>query len=312
MTNTTQPEARPGKYWARLCALPKFSFLLSPAGGVARVEDTCGNWVEASEVQQLVDDAESRITELEKQLAAKHYEAVAMEAQAAEKCLHQITEPLSEQDAGLLEQAASMLEALEGDERNRGNSSTAEGAGCSAHAVRRLAVQLLQAAPPAQAQPECERCGLSPAEHDLMHWCDNQSFQHDDGSVQLGVTPTAPAAVAVPEDWMENLGFELDSPADGVWLVIDDTGARREANLTERVLWKELVAIRAALAAAPAQEHALEPVRQAVRDYYFALDTRQHGGVAAHKALGAIQEALGLHWAQGQEIAARAAQGGAA
>jgi hypothetical protein len=50
---------------------------------------------------------------------------------------------LTEQDADLLEQAASMLEGLENDERNRGNCSTAEGAGCSAHAVRRLASALL-------------------------------------------------------------------------------------------------------------------------------------------------------------------------
>ena len=58
---------------------------------------------------------------------------------------------LSEQDAGLLEQAASMLEGLHNDERNRGNCSTAEGAACSADAVRRLAVQLLRATPPAPA-----------------------------------------------------------------------------------------------------------------------------------------------------------------
>lgn len=50
---------------------------------------------------------------------------------------------LTEQEAVLLEQAASMLEGLEHDERNRGNCSTAEGAGCSAHAVRRLASALL-------------------------------------------------------------------------------------------------------------------------------------------------------------------------
>ena len=49
---------------------------------------------------------------------------------------------LSEQDAGLLEQGASMLEALAGDERNRGNDSAAMGAECSAHAVRRLFVAL--------------------------------------------------------------------------------------------------------------------------------------------------------------------------
>lgn len=57
---------------------------------------------------------------------------------------------LTEQDATLLEQAASMLEGLESDERNRGNCSTAEGAGCSAHTVRRLASSLLQAGMAAQ------------------------------------------------------------------------------------------------------------------------------------------------------------------
>lgn len=50
---------------------------------------------------------------------------------------------LTDQDAALLEQGASMLEGLENDERNRGNCSTAEGAGCSAHAVRRLTSALL-------------------------------------------------------------------------------------------------------------------------------------------------------------------------
>ena len=49
-------------------------------------------------------------------------------------------------------------------------------------------------------------------------------------------------------------------------------------------------------------------VKQAVRDYHFALDTRQHGGVAAGKALDAIQSALGMHWKQGAESATRAAQ----
>ncbi len=50
---------------------------------------------------------------------------------------------LNDQDAELLEQGASMLEALAVDERSQGNDSTAAGAECSAHAVRRLAVALL-------------------------------------------------------------------------------------------------------------------------------------------------------------------------
>ncbi|CUA97780.1 hypothetical protein [Comamonas thiooxydans] len=55
-----------------------------------------------------------------------------------------------------------------------------------------------------------------------------------------------------------------------------------------------------------AQAEAREAVTQAVRDYYFALDTRQHGGAAASKALDAIQKALGVNWVQGAEASARA------
>jgi hypothetical protein len=55
-----------------------------------------------------------------------------------------------------------------------------------------------------------------------------------------------------------------------------------------------------------------DAVRQAIRDYHFALDNRQHGGVAADQALKAIEVALGTHWVQGKERAARAATGSAA
>ena len=64
---------------------------------------------------------------------------------SASACQPKNVPALTEQDAALLEQAASMLEGLETDERNRGNCSTAEGAGCSAHAVRRLAAGDLMA-----------------------------------------------------------------------------------------------------------------------------------------------------------------------
>ncbi len=47
-------------------------------------------------------------------------------------------------------------------------------------------------------------------------------------------------------------------------------------------------------------------VLQAIRDYHFALDSREHGGVAADRALNAIQAALGMPWRQGVEKAARA------
>lgn len=58
---------------------------------------------------------------------------------------------------------------------------------------------------------------------------------------------------------------------------------------------------------APAAD-ALDAVRKAVRDYHHALDVRLHGGVAAAKALDAVQAALGMEWSQAVHAAA---QGGA-
>ena len=68
------------------------------------------------------------------------------------------------------------------------------------------------------------------------------------------------------------------------------------------------------LAAAQALEQLIapDPVRQAIRDYHFALDKRQHGGLAADRALMAIEAALGTRWVQGQELAARETAGTAA
>ncbi|WP_441280623.1 hypothetical protein [Tardiphaga sp. 862_B3_N1_1] len=50
-----------------------------------------------------------------------------------------------------------------------------------------------------------------------------------------------------------------------------------------------------------------DPIRLAVRDYHYALDTRQHGGVAADKAIKAIERVLDMPWQQGAEAAQRVA-----
>lgn len=52
----------------------------------------------------------------------------------------------------------------------------------------------------------------------------------------------------------------------------------------------------------------LAAVIHAIRDYHLALDQREHGGVAAHKAIEAIQTALNMPWTQGAEAARRATQ----
>jgi hypothetical protein len=46
----------------------------------------------------------------------------------------------------------------------------------------------------------------------------------------------------------------------------------------------------------------LPHIKRAITDYHKALDHREHGDVAAHKALEAIQAALGMPWVQGASL----------
>ena len=46
---------------------------------------------------------------------------------------------------------------------------------------------------------------------------------------------------------------------------------------------------------------AIASIQKAIRDYHYALDTRQHGGVAQDKALDSICRILDMHWIQGEE-----------
>jgi hypothetical protein len=43
-------------------------------------------------------------------------------------------------------------------------------------------------------------------------------------------------------------------------------------------------------------------VRMAVTGFYTALDQRQHGGDAMHKAFREVEAALGMQWAQGATL----------
>jgi hypothetical protein len=43
-------------------------------------------------------------------------------------------------------------------------------------------------------------------------------------------------------------------------------------------------------------------IRQVIRDYYAALDNRQHGGMAQQKAFAKIEEILGMSWRQGASL----------
>lgn len=81
------------------------------------------------------------------------------------------------------------------------------------------------------------------------------------------VTQPAEQAKGGECDYMERLGFELEEKS-GVWLVLDDCGNEREATLTERVLWDEVLR----LASTPA------PVAEVERaSIISALDTMAMG-----------------------------------
>lgn len=43
-------------------------------------------------------------------------------------------------------------------------------------------------------------------------------------------------------------------------------------------------------------------VKKAVEKYYLALDRREHGGIAQDRAFNEIQQALGMHWQQGEAL----------
>ncbi|HEX8894402.1 MAG TPA: hypothetical protein VF783_13820 [Terriglobales bacterium] len=55
-----------------------------------------------------------------------------------------------------------------------------------------------------------------------------------------------------------------------------------------------------------AYANVLQMIRTAIRDYHFALDMRQHGGVAQDRAFHVICGALGMYWTQGEEAGRRA------
>jgi hypothetical protein len=49
----------------------------------------------------------------------------------------------------------------------------------------------------------------------------------------------------------------------------------------------------------------IEKIEKAIRDYYYALDTRQNGGVAQDKAFKEIEKILSLSWRQNEELERR-------
>lgn len=106
--------------------------------------------------------------------------------------------------------------------------------------------------------------------------------------------PALPASIELPptETVREILFDRLDRLTDTTSPVDLDKERRDQAGA------QELIALRRAQAM-------LVLVGQAVRDYHYALDTRQNGDLAQSRALAVICDHLGMHWQQGAELARR-------
>lgn len=57
-----QPSRR--DLWDKFCSLSRFSFRLNASGGVARIEERSGNWLEESSVSDFVTQTQETINDL--------------------------------------------------------------------------------------------------------------------------------------------------------------------------------------------------------------------------------------------------------
>ena len=57
--------------WDKLCAIPKYGFLIGPSGGVVKVLDV-GNWIDRDEAQSVVDVAQTELNETRSEALAGH------------------------------------------------------------------------------------------------------------------------------------------------------------------------------------------------------------------------------------------------
>lgn len=151
---------------------------------------------------------------------------------------------------------------------------------------------------PAVPEPPCHACGRG-------YKCLEPECPNATPDPQWAVAPlptqVAPAA-------------QQGAVSDGVWEALQrlienaatlGPASREDALLVAKWRGRLLLASPPAPQPAARMPQELLEVQRAVRDYHFALDTRQHGGTAAHKALDAIQEALGMPWTQGREARRR-------
>ena len=70
--------------WDAFCALPRFSFRLNASGGVARVEERSGNWVEEGTVSDLVTATQETFNDLRDENSAMNLTILELRAEIEE------------------------------------------------------------------------------------------------------------------------------------------------------------------------------------------------------------------------------------
>lgn len=68
---------------------------------------------------------------------------------------------------------------------------------------------------------------------------------------------------------------------------------------------KQREALVVAIEALAVDAERLPKITEAIRDYHYALDTRQHGGVAMDRAFNTIEGVMDMRWQQGAEKSRR-------
>lgn len=164
-------------------------------------------------------------------------------------------------------------------------------------------------APPAWPKDAAEVRQFMGTNCEVMQWAVDEQTPSDDDRYQL----TAHDFLSAVDWWADHPHYqpEADALAEPVATVASWTNGSYSRNY--KLTWHRDVPEGTKLYTAPpatqlqqAEARALEPIRQAIRDYHYALDTRQHGDLAQSSAFNEISQHLGMHWQQGKEAAIRA------
>lgn len=170
----------------------------------------------------------------------------------------------------------------------------------------------------------CPFCGGKADHHDIGNehtksrstkiWCTGCHFTKNVAATRQGLDWTRAEAIA---SWNRRavsapaVAPEVREALEGmvrVYVALVDSG---DAGFWDPEEVAEVKAARSALAhsadASGGGGDQLAKVRQAVAVYHLALDNREHGGIAAHYLVEAVQQALGMPWRQGVEKAKRSA-----